>query len=332
MTRTHRKIALALALVALAAAAPAAPASAARDRSAGRETKLQRGLNQVVAAGVPGAVLLVREGRRTIRFTSGHGNLKPTTPMRARDRFRVGSITKPFVATVVLQLVGEHKLTLADTVERWLPALVPDGERISVRQLLNHTSGLFAFGGDRDQLLRPWADRRSRDGKLARRRASPPDLRGPAPARHEPSHRARHRRTSRARVLPPCARGRDRRQPVGAVGRRRARLQRRRPRPLLPRPARRTPHSPRPHAAHEDDGGGPPARAPEPLRARAAEAPQVLRGAVGAHRAAAPGIRPTHSTARRAGARSSFSSTRPVRSRPPDSSASQRGPRGLSTA
>src|SRR4051794_35192232 len=124
MTRTHRQLALALALVALAAAAPAAPASAARDRSAGRETKLQRGLDRVVAAGVPGAVLLVREGRRTTRYTSGHGRLKPTTPMRARDRFRVGSITKPFVATVVLQLVGEHKLTLADTVERWLPGLV----------------------------------------------------------------------------------------------------------------------------------------------------------------------------------------------------------------
>jgi D-alanyl-D-alanine carboxypeptidase len=156
MTRTHRQ--LALALVALAAAAPAAPASAARDRSAGREAKLQRGVNQIVAAGVPGAVLLVREGRRTTRYTSGRGRLKPTTRMRARDRFRVGSITKPFVATVVLQLVGEHKLTLEDTVERWLPGLVPDGEHISVRQLLNHTSGLFAFGGDRDFVTQAFQD------------------------------------------------------------------------------------------------------------------------------------------------------------------------------
>jgi D-alanyl-D-alanine carboxypeptidase len=158
MTETHPKIALALALVALAAAAPAAPASAARDRSAGRETKLQRGLDHVVAAGVPGAVLLVRDGRRTIRYTSGHGRLKPTTPIRARDRFRVGSITKPFVATVVLQLVGEHKLALEDTVERWLPGLVPDGESISVRELLNHTSGLFAFGGDRDFVTQAFHD------------------------------------------------------------------------------------------------------------------------------------------------------------------------------
>src|SRR4051812_16135434 len=207
MTRTYRQMALALALVALAAAAPAAPASAARDGSAGREAKLQRDLDQVVAAGVPGAVLLVRERRRTIRYTSGHGRLKPTTPMRARDRFRVGSITRAFVATVVLQLVGEHKLTLEDSVERWLPGLVPDGERITVRQLLNHTSGLFAFGADRDFVTQAfqdplrvwtpreivaiatahpptfapgtgcsysdtnyygtWADRRSRDGKVA---------------------------------------------------------------------------------------------------------------------------------------------------------------------
>jgi D-alanyl-D-alanine carboxypeptidase len=158
MTRTHRQLALALALVALTVAAPAAPASAARDRSGGREPKLQHRLNQVVAAGVPGAVLLVREGRKTTRYTSGHGRLKPTTPMRARDRFRVGSITKSFVATVVLQLVSEHKLTLEDTVERWLPGLVPDGERISVRQLLNHTSGLFAFGGDPDFVTQAFQD------------------------------------------------------------------------------------------------------------------------------------------------------------------------------
>jgi D-alanyl-D-alanine carboxypeptidase len=158
MTRTQRKIAFSLALLALAAAAPAVSAGAARDRSAGREAKLQRALNQVVAGGVPGAVLLVREGRRTIRFTSGHGELKPKTPMRARDRFRVGSITKPFVAAVVLQLVAEHKLTLEDTVERWLPELLPDGERITVGELLNHTSGLFAFGGDGDFVAQAFQD------------------------------------------------------------------------------------------------------------------------------------------------------------------------------
>jgi D-alanyl-D-alanine carboxypeptidase len=70
--------------------------------------------------------------------------------MRPDDRFRVGSITKTFVATVTLQLVAERKLALDDSVDRWLPGLVPNGAHITVRQLLNHTSGLFDFGGDQD--------------------------------------------------------------------------------------------------------------------------------------------------------------------------------------
>jgi len=165
MTPT-RSIALPLALLALAAA-PCAAASAAGDQGRHpRDAELQRTLDRVVAAGVPGAVALVRAGGRTTRLTAGYGALRSKRPMRAGDRFRVGSITKSFVATVVLQLVAEHSLTLEDPVARWLPGLVPDGERITVRQLLNHTSGLFAFGADRDFVtqasrdpLRVWAPR-----------------------------------------------------------------------------------------------------------------------------------------------------------------------------
>ena len=164
MTRLPAKTALSLALIALAAAPPA-PAKAP-NRDAGRATKLQHALDRVVAAGVPGGVLLVRERDRTLRLTSGHSKLKPTTPMRAGDRFRVGSITKTFVATVALQLAAENRLALEDTVERWLPGLVPDGGQITVRQLLNHTSGLFDYGGDGEFVaqavrdpLRPWTPR-----------------------------------------------------------------------------------------------------------------------------------------------------------------------------
>src|SRR5262249_19201622 len=56
--------------------------------------------------------------------------------------------TKTFVAAIVLQLVGEGRLSIADTVERWLPGVVPGGERITLRQLLNHTSGLFDYAED----------------------------------------------------------------------------------------------------------------------------------------------------------------------------------------
>lgn len=61
-------------------------------------------------------------------------------------RFRIGSATKTFTATVVLQLVGEGRMSLEDTVEQWLPGVVRgngnDGSQITVRQLLQHTSGI----------------------------------------------------------------------------------------------------------------------------------------------------------------------------------------------
>jgi D-alanyl-D-alanine carboxypeptidase len=113
--------------------------------------KLQRAVDAVAAAGAPGAVALVRDGGRTIRVAGGHGNLARRTPLRASDRFRVGSSTKSFVATVVLQLAGERKLALGDSVERWLPGLVPNGGQITVRQLLNHTSGLADYAPDEDE-------------------------------------------------------------------------------------------------------------------------------------------------------------------------------------
>ncbi len=57
----------------------------------------------------------------------------------------MGSNTKTMVATVVLQLVAEHRLQLTDPVEKWLPGLIPNGSAITLRMLLNHTSGLFNY-------------------------------------------------------------------------------------------------------------------------------------------------------------------------------------------
>jgi D-alanyl-D-alanine carboxypeptidase len=85
------------------------------------------------------------DGHRTLTLARGLGDIRRHVPLAATDRFRIGSLTKTFVATVALQLVGEGRLSLDDTVERWLPGLVPDGAAISVRQLLNHTSGLGDF-------------------------------------------------------------------------------------------------------------------------------------------------------------------------------------------
>ncbi|MFF5032475.1 serine hydrolase domain-containing protein [Nocardia salmonicida] len=61
------------------------------------------------------------------------------------SRFRIGSITKTFVATVVLQLVDEGRVALDGAIAAQLPETVPGGDRITVRQLMNHTSGLYDY-------------------------------------------------------------------------------------------------------------------------------------------------------------------------------------------
>jgi D-alanyl-D-alanine carboxypeptidase len=102
----------------------------------------------LVRDGAPGALVAVRTPTAFRRAARGLGQRQPRVPLRTTDTFRVASITKPFVATVVLQLVAEGGLRLDDSVERWLPGLVPGGGSITVRELLDHTSGLFDFGDD----------------------------------------------------------------------------------------------------------------------------------------------------------------------------------------
>jgi D-alanyl-D-alanine carboxypeptidase len=75
--------------------------------------------------------------------TSGVADLRSQRSVRPRDRFRVGSITKAFVATIVLQLVRDGDVRLRGTVQHYLPGVLPDRfPPITVGQLLNHTSGL----------------------------------------------------------------------------------------------------------------------------------------------------------------------------------------------
>ncbi|MFC4911482.1 serine hydrolase domain-containing protein [Actinomadura gamaensis] len=79
--------------------------------------------------------------------TSGVGNVKTGEPVPADGRFRAGSITKVFTAAVVLQLVAEHRIDLDGSVQHYLPGLLPAGyPTVTVRQLLDHTSGLPTGG------------------------------------------------------------------------------------------------------------------------------------------------------------------------------------------
>ncbi|GHE34595.1 D-alanyl-D-alanine carboxypeptidase [Streptomyces longispororuber] len=110
-------------------------------------------MDAAVQAGVPGITAQARDANGVWKAASGVGNLKTGQPRGKHDRFRVGSITKTFVATVLLQMEAEGRLDLDDKVERHLPGMVRgngnDGRKISVRQLLNHTSGLFDYLSDK---------------------------------------------------------------------------------------------------------------------------------------------------------------------------------------
>ncbi|WP_406096361.1 serine hydrolase domain-containing protein [Kitasatospora purpeofusca] len=87
-------------------------------------------------------------GRSPWRGAAGVSDLATGRPAVPDGRFRIGSVTKVFVSTVLLQLVGEGRLRLDDPVGRHLPGVVPNGAAITVRQLLNHTSGLFNYTED----------------------------------------------------------------------------------------------------------------------------------------------------------------------------------------
>src|SRR5215469_14142781 len=126
----------------------AAPAGAGVRAGAPARAAFQAAIRQLVTDGIPGAIGLARHGSQVTVATSGLADVATRTPMAAGDRVRVGSVTKTFVATVVLQLAAEHRLSLGDTVARWLPGLVPGGTGITVKELLQHTSGIYSYSDE----------------------------------------------------------------------------------------------------------------------------------------------------------------------------------------
>jgi D-alanyl-D-alanine carboxypeptidase len=80
--------------------------------------------------------------------TSGRANMAPASPAQSNDEFRIGSISKIFLAIVVLQLVHEHRITLDRPIQDYLPSLLPANDPpITIAELLNHTSGLGPADG-----------------------------------------------------------------------------------------------------------------------------------------------------------------------------------------
>ena len=109
----------------------------------------QKTLDDLVEKKAATAVLLrVRTGDGEWSGAAGVSDVRTGRPADPAGYFRIGSVTKTFAATVLLQLVDEGRLRLDDPVARHLPGVVPDGERITVRQVLQHTSLLRDYMSD----------------------------------------------------------------------------------------------------------------------------------------------------------------------------------------
>ncbi|MFI1682601.1 serine hydrolase domain-containing protein [Streptomyces sp. NPDC020607] len=174
MTDISRRTGLTAAAAALLAgtAATATPASATprtpRTPRGPRGRALQRGVDAIRATGASGVLAEVRDARGRTTARAGVADLGDPAkgPVPWGAYYRIGSDTKTYTATVVLQLVGEGRLRLTDTVERWLPGAIRghgnDGRRITVTNLLRQTSGLNDYITAESGDFTPDAYRRNR--------------------------------------------------------------------------------------------------------------------------------------------------------------------------
>jgi D-alanyl-D-alanine carboxypeptidase len=145
-------IVLVSALIASISAVGAAPAwgsLAVPSRSADRS--LDRELRALVTmpSGPPGAVAMIQRGRSIVRHRAGVGDLRTGRPIGAFDQMRVASASKAFTGAVALALVARGRLSLGDTIGRLLPWLPRAWWPVTLRQALDHTSGLPDYTANR---------------------------------------------------------------------------------------------------------------------------------------------------------------------------------------
>jgi D-alanyl-D-alanine carboxypeptidase len=118
------------------------PAAASADTA--HDARVRRDLQRLVAApgGPPGAIVTLHRRGRTTVLTAGVSRVGTRRAPRATDRMRIASIAKAFSGAVALQFVRDGRLGLDDTIARRRPALPAAWARVTIRQLLNHTSGV----------------------------------------------------------------------------------------------------------------------------------------------------------------------------------------------
>lgn len=121
--------------------------------------EVQQLLDEAVRdTGLPGIAIEIRNGDHVQFGAAGVANRDTGEPREQHHQFRIGSATKSFTATILLQLVADQALDLEDTVEKWLPGMIKgngyDGNAITIKQLLDMTSGLFVYTMDAELMRR----------------------------------------------------------------------------------------------------------------------------------------------------------------------------------
>src|SRR4051812_24426595 len=107
---------------------------------------LQQILESAPGSDVVGIIARVVDNDEHWQGSAGYADLETQDPISSSGYFRIGSIAKTFVAVAVLQLVAQGKILLEGEVQQYLPSVLPDSiPPVTVRQLLQHTSGLAAY-------------------------------------------------------------------------------------------------------------------------------------------------------------------------------------------
>ena len=121
-----------------------------KEKAKGADAALDRALKQLVAmeGGPPGVIAVIQRGQHREVHTFGVANVRTGRPMRIHDHMRIASAAKAFSGAVALSLVSEGKLSLDDTIGEHLPELPEAWWEVTLKQLLNHTSGIPDFSLD----------------------------------------------------------------------------------------------------------------------------------------------------------------------------------------
>jgi Tol biopolymer transport system component len=137
-TNRIRLVAVALVVAVMLAATSGAASAPARGEGSSAPPPVER-VARELRTGAESVIVFVSAGDK--EYVATGGARRPT----GSQRFRVGSVTKTFTATIVLELVEEGTLRLGSTLEDHVPGVIPRGDEITIRQLLQHRSGLANF-------------------------------------------------------------------------------------------------------------------------------------------------------------------------------------------